>query len=137
MVTGGVEAGPNAVLAFKRHGYSYKDISLSDLAEMFFYPAFWKMAKQHYKMGINEFRRSLNKSLFVKALQKLIPSIEENDIISGGSGVRAQALSKDGKLVDDFRIIETEKQVHVLNAPSPAATASLSIGKYIADICPL
>ena len=134
MIKGGVEAGPNAVLAFKRNGYTYKDISLYDLGEMFLYPGFWKMAKQHYKMGINEFRRSLNKSLFVKALQKLVPSIEDEDIIPGGSGVRAQALDKNGKLVDDFRIIETEKQVHVLNAPSPAATASLSIGRYIADI---
>jgi L-2-hydroxyglutarate oxidase len=134
MIKGGVEAGPNAVLAFKRNGYTYKDISLYDLGEMFLYPGFWKMAKQHYKMGINEFRRSLNKSLFVKALQKLVPSIEDEDIIPGGSGVRAQALDKNGKLVDDFRIIETEKQVHVLNAPSPAATASLSIGRYIAEI---
>jgi L-2-hydroxyglutarate oxidase len=92
------------------------------------------MIKQHYKMGIDEFRRSLSKSLFVKALQKLIPSIESEDIVPGGSGVRAQALDKFGKLIDDFRIIETENQVHVLNAPSPAATASLSIGNYIAEI---
>ncbi len=134
MVKGGVEAGPNAVLAFKREGYTYNNISFGDIAEMFFYPGFWRMAKQHYKMGINEFRRSLDKSLFVKALQKLVPSIEDEDIIPGGSGVRAQALDRNGKLVDDFRIIETEKQVHVLNAPSPAATASLSIGKYIAEI---
>ncbi|HSP86626.1 MAG TPA: L-2-hydroxyglutarate oxidase, partial [Ignavibacteriaceae bacterium] len=134
MIKGGVEAGPNAVLAFKRNGYTYKDISFGDLSEMFFYPGFWKMAKQHYAMGINEFRRSFSKSLFVKALQKLVPSIDDNDIVPGGSGVRAQALDKDGKLVDDFRIIETEKQVHVLNAPSPAATASLSIGKYISEI---
>ncbi len=134
MIKGGIEAGPNAVLAFKRNGYTYKDISLKDISEMLLYPGFWKMAKQHYVMGINEFRRSLNKSLFVKALQKLIPLIEDDDIVPGGSGVRAQALDKDGKLVDDFRIIETEKQVHVLNAPSPAATASLSIGKYIAEI---
>jgi (S)-2-hydroxyglutarate dehydrogenase len=133
MIKGGVEAGPNAVLAFKREGYNYKNISFGDLAEMFFYSGFWKMAKQHYAMGINEFRRSLNKSLFVKALQKLIPSIEEEDIETGGSGVRAQALDKNGKLVDDFRIIETKNQIHVLNAPSPAATASLAIGKYIAE----
>ena len=131
MIKGGVEAGPNAVLAFKRNGYTYKDISVKDLTEMFFYPGFWKMSRRHYKMGINEFRRSLNKSLFVKALQKLVPSIEDQDIIPGGAGVRAQALDRNGKLVDDFRIIETEKQIHVLNAPSPAATASLAIGKYI------
>jgi L-2-hydroxyglutarate oxidase len=134
MIKGGVEAGPNAVLAFKRNGYTYKDISIKDISEMLLFAGFWKMVKQHYAMGINEFKRSLNKSLFVKALQKLVPSIEDDDIVPGGSGVRAQALDKDGKLVDDFRIIETEKQAHVLNAPSPAATASLSIGKYIADI---
>ena len=134
MVKGGVEAGPNAVLALKEKDTLIIDISFGDIAEMFFYPGFWRMAKQHYKMGINEFRRSFDKSLFVKALQKLVPSIEDEDIIPGGSGVRAQALDRNGKLVDDFRIIETEKQVHVLNAPSPAATASLSIGKYIAEI---
>ncbi len=92
------------------------------------------MVKQHYKMGIDEFRRSLNKSLFRKALQKLVPQIEENDIVRGGSGIRAQALDKSGKLIDDFRIIENKNQIHVLNAPSPAATASISIGKYIAEI---
>lgn len=134
MIKGGIEAGPNAVLAFSREGYTYNDISFTDIFEMIFFPGFWKMVKQHYKMGITEFRRSRNKSLFTKALQKLIPSIEEDDIVPGGSGVRAQALDKDGKLVDDFRIIELEKQVHVLNAPSPAATASLSIGNYIAEI---
>ncbi len=134
MVKGGIEAGPNAVLAFSRKGYTYDEISFTDIFEMITFPGFWKMTMQHYKMGIDEFRRSLNKSLFTKALQKLVPSIQEEDIIPGGSGIRAQALDKEGKLIDDFRIVENEKQVHVLNAPSPAATASLSIGKYVAEI---
>lgn len=134
MIKGGIEAGPNAVLAFSRTGYTYSDISIRDISDMLLFPGFWKMFKQHYEMGINEFRRSINKFLFVKALQKLVPSIEDNDIIKEGSGVRAQALDNNGKLVDDFRIIEKEKQIHVLNAPSPAATASLSIGSYITEI---
>jgi L-2-hydroxyglutarate oxidase len=134
MIGGGIEAGPNAVLAFSRKGYTYNEISFTDIFEMISFPGFWEMAKQHYKMGFGEFRRSSSKSLFTKALQKLVPSIKENDIVTGGSGVRAQALDRNGKLVDDFRIIDTEKQVHVLNAPSPAATASLSIGNYIAEL---
>ena len=134
MIKGGIEAGPNAVLAFSRKGYTYNEISFTDIFEMISFPGFWRMVKQHYKMGTDEFRRSLNKSLFTKALQKLIPQIEENDIVRGGSGIRAQALNKSGKLIDDFKIIENESQVHILNAPSPAATASISIGKYIADI---
>ena len=134
MIKGGIEAGPNAVLAFSRKGYTYNEISFTDIFETITFPGFWRMVKQHYKMGIDEFRRSLNKSLFTKALQKLIPQIEENDMVQGGSGIRAQALDKRGKLIDDFKIIENESQVHVLNAPSPAATASISIGKYIADI---
>ena len=134
MIKDGIEAGPNAVLAFSRKGYTYNEISFIDIFEMISFPGFWRMVKQHYKMGINEFRRSLNKSLFTKALQKLIPQIEENDIFRSGAGIRAQALDKNGKLIDDFRILENENQVHVLNAPSPAATASISIGKYITDI---
>lgn len=134
MIHGGVEAGPNAVLAFKRTGYKKTDIDFSHIAEMIFYSGFWKMAKKHYKMGIEEFKRSFSKKLFVKSLQKLIPDLTENDIIPGGSGVRAQALDRDGKLLDDFRIIQTDKMIHVLNAPSPAATASLSIGDTISDM---
>lgn len=134
MIHGGVEAGPNAVLAFKRTGYKKTDIDLSQIAEMIFYSGFWKMAKKHYRMGIEEFRRSFSKKLFVKSLQKLIPDLTEDDIVPGGSGVRAQALDRDGKLLDDFRIIQTDKMIHVLNAPSPAATASLSIGDTISDM---
>lgn len=134
MIKGGVEAGPNAVLAFKREGYTKKDFSVSDLSQMFFYAGFWKMASKYYKMGFGEFYRSFSKKAFVSALQKLIPEIQEEDIEVGGAGVRAQALEPDGKLVDDFRIVESNKMVHVLNAPSPAATASLSIGRTIAEI---
>jgi L-2-hydroxyglutarate oxidase len=134
MINGGVEAGPNAVLAFKREGYTKKDFLLSDVLRLFFYKGFWKMASKYYKMGFGEFYRSYSKTAFVKALQKLIPEIKEDDIEKGGAGVRAQALEPNGKLVDDFRIIEEDKMVHVLNAPSPAATASISIGNYIAKL---
>jgi (S)-2-hydroxyglutarate dehydrogenase len=134
MIKGGVEAGPNAVLAFKREGYKKTDFSLRDVVEMKFYPGFWKMAMKHYKMGIDEFRRSFSKKLFVKSLQKLIPDVQYDDVYPEGAGVRAQALEPDGKLVDDFRIAETKRMIHVLNAPSPAATASLSIGEKIASM---
>jgi L-2-hydroxyglutarate oxidase len=134
MINGGIEAGPNAVLAFKREGYKKTDFSLRDILEMKLYPGFWRMAAKYYKMGFQEFRRSFSKTLFVKSLQKLVPEIQYEDIESGGAGVRAQALEPDGKLVDDFRIVEAERMVHVLNAPSPAATASLSIGKTISEM---
>jgi len=133
MINGDVEAGPNAVLAFKREGYSHKDFSFTDIFQMVSYKGFWKMAAKHYKMGFDEFRRSLSKKKFVEALQKLIPAVDYDDVYPAGAGVRAQALEPDGKLVDDFRIIEADKMIHVLNAPSPAATASLSIGRTIAE----
>lgn len=133
MIKGGIEAGPNAVLAFKREGYKRDDFSFGDMSGLMLYPGFWKMAAKYYRMGFDEFRRSFSKQLFTEALQKLIPEISIDDIHPGGAGVRAQALEPDGKLVDDFRIVETEKTVHVLNAPSPAATASLSIGETIAQ----
>jgi L-2-hydroxyglutarate oxidase len=134
MIKGGVEAGPNAVLAFKREGYSHADISIRDTGEMLFYPGFWKMASKYYKTGFAEFYRSLSKKAFVSALKKLVPEIEMNFITEGGAGVRAQALEPSGKLVDDFRIVQSKNMIHVLNAPSPAATASISIGNYIADL---
>lgn len=134
MINGGVEAGPNAVLAFKREGYGKADFSIKDFSQMISNPGFWKMASKYYKMGFEEFYRSFSKKAFVKALQKLIPEIQEADIKPGGAGVRAQALTTDGKLVDDFRIIESDRLIHVLNAPSPAATASISIGRRIAEI---
>ena len=134
MIRGGVEAGPNAVLAFKREGYTRKDFSFRDTAQMSAFPGFWKMAGRHYKMGFKEFYRSFSKAAFVKSLQKLIPEINGNNIEPGGAGVRAQALERNGKLTDDFRILEKERMIHVLNAPSPAATASLSIGEKISDL---
>ena len=134
MINGGVETGPNAVLAFKREGYKKTDFSFRDMLEMKMYPGFWKMAAKYYKMGFQEFRRSFSKELFTRSLQKLVPEIQMNDIEVGGAGVRAQALEPTGKLVDDFRIVEAERMVHVLNAPSPAATASLSIGKTISKM---
>jgi len=134
MINGGIEAGPNAVLAFKREGYAKSDFSFKDISRMFVYSGFWKMTSKYYRMGIGEFYRSFSKKAFVKALQKLIPEIQEDDIEPGGAGVRAQALERNGELVDDFRIVEAKRMVHVLNAPSPAATASLSIGKTIANI---
>jgi L-2-hydroxyglutarate oxidase len=134
MINGGVEAGPNAVLAFKREGYFKKDFSINDVSRMFLYSGFWKMASKYYRMGFGEFYRSFSKKAFVKALQKLVPAIQKDDIEPGGAGVRAQALEPNGKLVDDFRIVEANKMVHVLNAPSPAATASLAIGRTIAKI---
>ena len=134
MINGGIEAGPNAVLAFKREGYNKTDFSPKDVSGMMTYPGFWKMAAKYYKMGLGEFYRSFRKKAFVKALQKLVPDIQLNDISKGGAGVRAQAVEPNGNLVDDFKIAEVERMVHVLNAPSPAATASISIGNTIAKM---
>jgi (S)-2-hydroxyglutarate dehydrogenase len=134
MINGGREAGPNAVLAFKREGYRKFDFSFNDVMQMISYKGFWYMAAKHYRMGLEEFYRSFNKNKFVSALQKLVPEIQNSDVYPGGAGVRAQALEPTGKLVDDFRIIETKNMVHILNAPSPAATASISIGNTIAGI---
>ncbi len=134
MINGGIEAGPNAVLAFKREGYTLKDFSLQDVSEMLSFPGFWKMGRKYYKTGFKEFHRSFSKTAFVNALKKLIPEIEDDDVTPFRAGVRAQAVDNDGKLIDDFRIIENENMVHVLNAPSPAATASLSIGDKISKM---
>ena len=134
MIHGGVEAGPNAVLALKREGYRKADISIPDIAYYGGYIGFWKMAFKYWKMSISETYRSFSKAAFVKALQRLIPELIMEDVHPAGSGVRAQALSPDGKLLDDFSIVESPHQIHVLNAPSPAATASLSIGATIASM---
>jgi (S)-2-hydroxyglutarate dehydrogenase len=134
MIHGGVEAGPNAVLAFKREGYSHWAIAPGDVATYTFSGGFWRMAFKYWKMGIGEFYRSYNKRAFVKALQRLIPELRMEDVYPSGAGVRAQALEPNGMMVDDFRIVEAEHMVHVLNAPSPAATASISIGKSIAEM---
>lgn len=134
MISGGVEAGPNAVLAFKREGYTRWSFSARDLFDAFSYGGFWRMAGSYWRMGLGELWRSWNKGAFVRALQALMPEIAAADLVPGGAGVRAQALDPDGKLVDDFRIVEAERQIHVLNAPSPAATASISIGETIAGL---
>jgi (S)-2-hydroxyglutarate dehydrogenase len=134
MISGDVEAGPNAVLAFKRKGYKKSDFSFIETAELFLSRGFYKMAAKYYKIGLGEFYRSYNKNAFVSALQKLIPSISAYDLIAGGSGVRAQAMDLNGKLIDDFCIVDAENAINILNAPSPAATASLSIGKRIAKV---
>jgi L-2-hydroxyglutarate oxidase len=132
MIEGGVEAGPNAVFAFKREGYKKTSISVKDSLASAAFSGFWKMAGKFWKMGVGEMYRSAFKPAFVKALQRLIPELKGSDVQSGGAGVRAQALDTKGNLVDDFLIVEAERMVHVLNAPSPAATASISIGQKIA-----
>lgn len=133
MVHGGVECGPNAVLAFAREGYHKTDINLYDLFESLTYPGFIRMAAQHWKTGCGEMWRSFSKQAFVKALQRLMPGIQASDLEPAPAGVRAQALGRDGKLVDDFLIRESDRIVNVCNAPSPAATASLNVGRLIVD----
>jgi L-2-hydroxyglutarate oxidase LhgO len=133
MVRGGVECGPNAVLAFKREGYSKLDISLYDLAGSLTYGGFLRMAVKYWKTGVGEMWRSVSKSAFVMALQRLVPEIRSEYLEQAPAGVRAQALGSDGELVDDFVIQESERIINVGNAPSPAATASLNIGKIIVE----
>lgn len=133
-VTGGVEAGPNAVLAFKREGYKMSSFSVGDVLTYGTYIGFWRMGMKYWKIGFGEFARSLSKKAFVEALRKLVPALEVDDLTRGGAGVRAQALAPDGSMVDDFRIVQAANMVHVLNAPSPAATASISIGETIAEM---
>lgn len=132
-ITGRVDAGPNAVLALAREGYRHTDISARDLASSLAYLGFWRMASKHWRNALGEWHRSLSKLAFVRALQRLLPEIRERDLVPGGSGVRAQALKPDGALVDDFQFVPSGKVLHVLNVPSPAATASLMIGKTIVD----
>jgi (S)-2-hydroxyglutarate dehydrogenase len=133
-ISGKVDAGPNAVLALAREGYRHTDINLRDLASSIVFPGFWRMARQHWRNGLDEWRRSLSKPAFVRALQRMLPEVCDSDLVPGGSGVRAQALKPDGALVDDFQFVPSGKVLHVLNVPSPAATASLTISKAIVDI---
>jgi len=128
-----VDAGPNAVLALRREGYRHTDISMRDLASSLAFPGFWRMAANHWRSGCHEFYRSFSKRAFVKALQRLVPDVRPEDLVPGGSGVRAQALKRDGTLVDDFQFVASGKMLHVINVPSPAATASLMIGQAIVD----
>jgi len=133
MIEGGVEAGPNAVLAFAREGYKKSNIKISELLESITYPGFIKLATKYWKEGAYEMYRSYSKKAFVKAMQTLIPEITSKDVVRGGAGVRAQALKKDGTMVDDFLILQKNNVINVCNAPSPAATSSLSIGNYISN----
>jgi L-2-hydroxyglutarate oxidase len=132
-VSGKVDAGPNAVLALQREGYRRTNFKLWDTASLLVFPGFWRMASRHGRVGCEEFYRSCSKPAFVRALQRLVPEVRKEDLIPGGAGVRAQALKRDGTLVDDFQFLPAERMLHVLNVPSPAATASLTIARTIVD----
>jgi (S)-2-hydroxyglutarate dehydrogenase len=134
MMNGCVEAGPNAVLAFRKEGYRKRDIHPLELASTLAWPGFQKVAAKYWRTGFGEMYRSFSKSAFTKALQRLIPDIRENDLVDGGAGVRAQACDRNGGLIDDFLILEGTNVINVCNAPSPAATSSLSIGETIAGL---
>ncbi|MFO0265454.1 MAG: L-2-hydroxyglutarate oxidase [Cyclobacteriaceae bacterium] len=134
MARGGVEAGPNAVLAFSREGYTKSNINLRELGETLAWPGFQKVAAKYWRTGLGEMYRSFSKAAFTKALQKLIPEIQESDLIEGGAGVRAQACDSEGGLVDDFLILEGKNVINVCNAPSPAATSSLAIGETVSKL---
>lgn len=133
MIHGGVECGPNAVLALAREGYNWQTINLRDLFESLTYPGFLKLAARFWKTGLSEIHRSLSREAFVRALKHLVPEIRSVDLEPAPAGVRAQALGTDGRLVDDFMILRHERVLNVCNAPSPAATASLTIGRHVAD----
>ena len=131
-ISGGIEAGPNAVLALKREGYSRTSFDARDAWDVATWPGFWRMAAKHWRNGLREQARSLSRAAFARACAALVPEITAQDLAPGGAGVRAQAVARNGSLVDDFAIAEAERMVHVLNAPSPAATASLAIGEDVA-----
>ena len=133
MINGDIECGPNAVFTFKREGYSKTDFSFKDTIHALGFSGTWKLFINHWKFGLNEYKRAFSKSLFLKELQKMIPTLRMEDISKGRSGVRAMALGYDGEVIDDFKIIKNKKNIHVLNAPSPAATACLAIGKQIME----
>jgi len=131
MTDGSIECGPNAVFTFKREGYSKTDFSLKDTLDAITFSGTWRLFINHWKFGLNEYRRAFSKRLFLKELRKILPSLKMSDIKVGRSGVRAMALGKNGEVIDDFKIVKNEKNIHVLNAPSPAATACLSIADEI------
>lgn len=133
-VDGTVDAGPNAVLAFRREGYRRTDFNLHDVASSLAFPGFWRMTAKHWRSGFGEFHRSFSKSAFVRALRRLLPELHAEDLVPGGSGVRAQAVKLDGGLIDDFQFVSSGNMLHILNVPSPAATASLPIGRYVANM---
>lgn len=131
MVLGGVECGPNAAFAFKREGYDKLSFDLEETIETINFPGFWRLAKQHWRMGLDEYYRSFSKKAFVEGLKKLIPSIQASDLEPAPAGVRAMALTPEGDIIDDFKFAASDREIHVLNAPSPAATAGLAIGDEI------
>jgi L-2-hydroxyglutarate oxidase len=131
-IVGGIEAGPNAVLAFAREGYTSRDVDLGELADTLAFPGLWRFLAKYGRTCWDELRRSFSRELFCRSLQRLVPEIQPDDLIPGGSGVRAQAMSPEGSLVDDFHFIQGGRELHVVNAPSPAATCSLAIGEEIA-----
>jgi L-2-hydroxyglutarate oxidase len=133
-ISGEYEAGPNAVLAFAREGYKLRNISVRDLLAMFCFKGFWAMARKHWRIQVYELHRSMSRKVFLRALQKLVPELEDKDMEPGGSGVRAQVVTAKGSLVDDFLIAEAPNAINVLNAPSPAATASIAIGRHITGL---
>ncbi len=133
-IDGSVEAGPNAVLALSREGYRWRDIDLRDTWETVRYRGFQRLALRHWRTALREVQRSVSKGAFVRSLQELLPGVEADDLVRAGSGVRAQALDEAGSLIDDFRIEEGERTIHVLNAPSPGATSSLTISSYIVGL---
>lgn len=134
MIEGGVECGPNAVFTFKREGYNKTDFDLKDTVDALTYAGTWKLFAKHWKFGLDEYRRAFSKALFLKTLQKLIPSLTMEDLVPGRAGVRAMALGPDGEMIDDFKIEYKDKAIHVLNAPSPAATACMAIGMDITEM---
>jgi L-2-hydroxyglutarate oxidase LhgO len=133
-ITGQIDAGPNAVLAFAREGYEKSDVDWRDVKEMLGFGGFWRMGAKHWSMAFDEYRRSISKGAFVRGLKRLVPEITAADLETGGTGVRAVALGRDGELIDDFRIERSGKVVNVLNAPSPAATSALAIAENVADL---
>ena len=133
-INGAIEVGPNAVFAFRRQGYRWRDVSIGDTLEILGYAGFWRMTARYWRTGLGEVYRSLFKPAMVRELQKLVPAVTGADLVRAGAGVRAQALDRQGKLIEDFHIVQEARIIHVLNAPSPAATASLSIGAAIADM---
>jgi (S)-2-hydroxyglutarate dehydrogenase len=133
-VNGSVEAGPNALLALRREGYTGAGANLGEAVETLSFPGFWKMARKYWRMGLAEQYRSWVKRAFVKSLQKMVPELQESDLAAGGSGVRAQAVDRNGNLVDDFHFVHSQRMIHVCNVPSPAATASLEIGREIVEM---
>jgi L-2-hydroxyglutarate oxidase len=133
-IDGRVECGPNAVLALAREGYTWRAVSPRDLVELARFPGAWRMMRRMWRAGVGEMHRSLSRRAFVRALRRLLPALRDDDLVAGGAGVRAQAVAPDGRLLDDFHVVEAPRTIHVLNAPSPAATASIAIGAHVAAL---